>query len=279
MVCSPTSAAVSACAEASDTINCTASRSATRKPRDRRSRVIADEFGDRPLGQADDGRAQREQRHQVARRAVKRIVGMNRRARRGPGLQLAHADRAVRRHGGILDDERFAARSAQAHDVPVVDDLDLTPRNEEHPRFRRAGAFGHGAEQEPLRMIAAAGEGPSAAQPMTAGHDLRRAVRRDTRRRDRVGIVVPHLVLRAFRKIADHPAVLAMHGGDPGRRTAALGQRAEHFGEHAVVGAEAAEHRWAAGSGSARGGGNRRWFPAAAGARRWPAWSAGAKPG
>ena len=41
MVCSPTSAAASACAEASDTINCTASRSATRKPRDRRSRVMA----------------------------------------------------------------------------------------------------------------------------------------------------------------------------------------------------------------------------------------------
>ena len=117
-----------------------------------------------------------------------------------------------------------------------------TPRNEEHSRFRRAGAFGHGAEQKPLRMIAAAGEAPSAAQPMTAGHDLRRAVRRDTRRRDGVGIVVPHLVLRALRKIADHPAVLAMHGGDPGRRAAALGQRAEHFGEHAVVGAEAAEH-------------------------------------
>jgi hypothetical protein len=57
-----------------------------------------------------------------------------------------------------------------------------------------------------------------------------------------MGIVVPHLVLRAFRKIADHPAVLAVHRGDPGRRTAALGQRPEHFGEHAVIGAEATEH-------------------------------------
>ena len=92
-------------------------------------------------------------------------------------------------------------------------------------------------------MIAAAGEAPAAAEPMTAGHRFGRSVRRDARRRNGVGIFAPHVALRLFRKIADHPAVLAVHGGDPGRRAAALRQGAEHFREHAVVGGEAAEHR------------------------------------
>ena len=104
-------------------------------------------------------------------------------------------------------------------------------------------SFRHGAEQNPLRMVAAAGEAPAAAEPMSRRRRSRPSARREARRRDGVRILAPDVALRLLGEIADHPVVLAVHGADPGRRAAALRQGAEHFREHAIVGGKAAEHR------------------------------------
>ena len=180
MVCSPISAAVSACAEASATINCMASRSATRKPRDRRSRVNSTNSATARSARPTIDRAQREQRQHIARRAIERIVGVDGRARCGAVLEFVHADRAVAGTTTSLTTSDLlpvphSPMTSQSSTISTSLD-----RQEKHPRFRRAGAFHHRVEQNPLRMIAAAGEAPAATQPMTAGHGLRRAVRRDS---------------------------------------------------------------------------------------------------
>ena len=128
--------------------------------------------------------------------------------------------------------------TCQSSTISTSDD-----RQEKHPRLGLAGALDHAAEQNPLRVIDAAGKAPAAAQAKAARDLLGGAVRRDARRGDRMRIAAPDLALRLLRIIADHPVVLAMHGSDPGRRAAALRQRAEHLREHAIVGAVAAEHR------------------------------------
>ena len=116
-------------------------------------------------------------------------------------------------------------------------------RHEEHPRLGLAAVLDHARRAESIahnrsRWRSPSGRSAGDRRPQAPAVPFGAKLAEATA----CGLS-PQTSRCAFRKIADHPVVLAMHRADPGRRAAALRQRAEHFREHAVVGGEAAEHR------------------------------------
>src|SRR5690242_4580608 len=98
------------------------------------------------------------------------------------------------RHKGLVHDDIFAAGARETADKPIVIDFDVADRQQKKRavmRRRSAGLCDKGAESDPARMIAAAGERPSAAQHIAAIGWHRGAGRRKTSAAERVGSAAP----------------------------------------------------------------------------------------
>src|SRR6516165_8165114 len=77
----------------------------------------------------------------------------------------------MRRHKHFARDDVLAPGAREPADKPVVDDLDIADRQQKEGALeRRLGvrSLNEGAELDPARGVAAAGEGPGAAQHVPA---------------------------------------------------------------------------------------------------------------
>ena len=110
------------------------------------------------------------------------------------------------RHESLVHDDVFAAGPRQSADKPVVLDLDIVDRQQKKRALmgrRAAQRRDLGAEPDPARMIAAAGERPLAAQHIAAIGRHRGAGRGKTGAGERVVSAAPQFTLCLDREMAE----------------------------------------------------------------------------
>ena len=128
---------------------------------------------------------------------------MHQRAGRRPGEEVADHDDAVLGHEHVAQFERFRAAAEEAQHLPVIDDLDFGERHQQiGDRPRVAHLAQKGADDRPLRMVAAARKGVMPAEPPAAGDAPGGGARRQRGRGDGLGVVAPHVDLRLLRDTA-----------------------------------------------------------------------------
>ena len=174
------------------------------------------------------GDAQGEHRHGL--RPVEPAV-VTFQARRIEVEQLRHREEAVRRDFQALAGQRIAAGALEAGDMPVVADLDIAGRHGEIAGLDEfAGLVEHlGAEDQPVGVVAAGAERPETLQRVAAvGVAHRPAARADHGGDQGRRVRAVDVLKRLLREVAEHPAVGVGDAGDPGGRSAAFRQRADH---------------------------------------------------
>ncbi|MNY27036.1 hypothetical protein D3C86_1609140 [compost metagenome] len=129
--------------------------------------------------------------------------------------------------------------------MPGVFNHILPGRNEQEGRnrFSFTPRRQYGGAERPLCVFAAGGEGPFAAQAVTAISELRHLHRRIGTAQKRIGVFTPDIGLRLFRKHRQQPLMGRQQAGDPtGRRTGGrkLDISLDQFGEISTLAAESA---------------------------------------
>src|SRR5689334_13578304 len=115
-------------------------------------------------------------------------------ARRAARAGVAKQEHAMLRDEGLAHDDILAAGPRQAADEPIVLDFYVADRQQEKCAVLRpcsARGCDEGAEPGPARMVAAAGEGPFAAQHVAAIRRRRGAGRGKTGTAERIGAIAP----------------------------------------------------------------------------------------
>jgi hypothetical protein len=134
------------------------------------------------------------------------------------------------------------AGAGEPQDLPIIDDLNLGERHQQVGDVPRIAELAEkGAEDRPLRIIAAARKGIAPGEAPSAGDGLGGGARRQRGRGDGVRVFAPHVDLRRFRIAGDDPLVLGQYGIDPGRGGAAIGQLLDDLREQAEAALQAAE--------------------------------------
>jgi hypothetical protein len=142
----------------------------------------------------------------------------------------------------VVQHQGLAAGAEQAQHLPVVDDLDLGERHQEIRDVPGIALLAEkGADDRPLRIVAAARERITPAQPPAARHMPGRLARRQRGRGDGLGVLAPDIDLRLLGILGDDPLMLGEHRIDPGRRRAAIGQLLDDPREQAEPALHAAE--------------------------------------
>ena len=113
------------------------------------------------------------------RGAQHRIVGMHQGARRGAGEEVADHHAAMLENEYVAQDQGLAAGAEEAEHLPVVNDLHLGERHQEIGDVAGVAlVFEEGPDDRPLRIVAAARERVTPAEPPTARHPSGRLARR-----------------------------------------------------------------------------------------------------
>ena len=163
-------------------------------------------------------------------------------------IWIEDPERAVGRDEHVFEREVVAAGAAQAGHRPRVDDVDLACRQHHHPQRRHAAVVHHAVGDEPVGVLATAGERPPTARTEAAIDD-----RGDTRRVERsgdhdVGTIGVHDVKGRGRQLADDHRCRTADHHRPSDRPVGDGQFAEElqvFTEACFGAAEAARDQHA----------------------------------
>jgi hypothetical protein len=152
---------------------------------------------------------------------------------------------SVLRHEGTVDDNIFAAGSREPRYVPVVGDLIIGARQEEGTHvWQRAIARRDAAEENPLAVVAAARERPTAGDSEAALDALHFSGRR-VRRADQDGrVFAPDILLRLLRKESELPVVDANDAKKPRARRTGGGDFADGLEEGQRTQLEASPSDW-----------------------------------
>ena len=141
------------------------------------------------------------------------------------GLQVSHADRAVRGDEGVLDLDRPAAGAAHAGGEPVVDHFDFAGRDQEEVgQGRPLGTLQRIAHDDPLGEVDAAAEAAFATHQPIATIDLCRRAAQPIDGGRQCARVGQHVALGLQREQVEHPAVPRQHAEDPARGAAGRAQ-------------------------------------------------------
>src|SRR5882724_3946609 len=127
----------------------------------------------------------------------------------------------------------MASGSLEPHRVPGILDFPITRRQREAANQRppvcasgRLAVLGHGAESDqPVGMLAAAGEGPSAVDPPAAGRGLGRSCRLDGSAQGHVRAASIHLLVGLARQQGRENAAHAAYHRCPTERPVESGER------------------------------------------------------
>ena len=131
-------------------------------------------------------------------------------------------------HERVLDDDVLGAGAGEADDVPGVIDGKIRARDQiVGGAWPIAFGFGRnlGIHEDPLRMIAAAGERPAPAQAIAARLAPRRARRREAGARDGPTRRAPDVFLSGRRIHAEDDLMVGKYAVNPACRAAAAAER------------------------------------------------------
>ena len=158
--------------------------------------------------------------------------------------RLEHGERVVLGHEHAVEDEVVTSRAAQPRHGPGVDDVDVARREHHHPQRRHAAVVDDAVGDEPVSVLAPAGERPTAACLEAVLDDGGRAGRVERPGTDHVGTVGVDHVECGWRQFAEEHRCRTADHHRPADRPVDAGQLTDELQVFGQVCLGAAEPAW-----------------------------------